>query len=314
MAYATSAFAVRRAATRVAPRENEWGYLLADDDINGAPGAPAPAWEPGPAVPTAQPEPAQPVPTAQPEPGPAVPTAQPVPAPAQYRLPPPAVPPGMLAPAYGTQAAYPPPPHAAPANTSRNWLGITSLVLGIVGGVVFALVFGFMSLSANKRGQANNRGLAIAGIAAAGAWTLLIAGGIGLAVLTYDDTIAFSEAGPGDCFEANTAAISDFEDGYFDFSACNDDTNGMVYFVTAVPFDTDYRADDIADVLFAACTTQAALVDVDLDIVMDYYVMYFTNSEKAWKAGDHRVVCGLTTEGAFDYAVAPGVTPNRDES
>lgn len=74
-------------------------------------------------------------------------------------------------------AAYPPPPPAgymyAPvyntANTASNWMGITSLILSLatlIFGITFipGIILGHMGLSAAKRGTANNRGLALAGV------------------------------------------------------------------------------------------------------------------------------------------------------
>ncbi len=78
-------------------------------------------------------------------------------------------------PAYLT-AAYPPPPPAgymyatnySPANTSKNWMGITSLILSvatIIVGITFipGVILGHMGLAAARRGEANNQGIALAG-------------------------------------------------------------------------------------------------------------------------------------------------------
>ena len=78
-------------------------------------------------------------------------------------------------PAYVT-AGYPPPPPAgylyatnySPANTSKNWMGITSLILSaatVIVGITFipGVILGHMGLAAAKRGEANNKGVALAG-------------------------------------------------------------------------------------------------------------------------------------------------------
>lgn len=77
-----------------------------------------------------------------------------------------------------TAVAYPPPPPGygygyppmyAPGSEAKNWMGITSLVLSLatlavgftcIGGIIF----GHMGLAAAKRGEANNRGIALAGV------------------------------------------------------------------------------------------------------------------------------------------------------
>ncbi|MEU2789911.1 DUF4190 domain-containing protein [Streptomyces sp. NPDC007100] len=93
-------------------------------------------------------------------------------------------PPAGAAPA--DPAAYPAAPVWAPQPQPRNGLGISALVLGIVGillgmfiilfwlswlPAVLALVFGFIGLSRARKDQVSNRGLALAGV---------ILGGIGL--------------------------------------------------------------------------------------------------------------------------------------
>ncbi|GAA2813039.1 hypothetical protein [Saccharopolyspora taberi] len=78
-----------------------------------------------------------------------------------------------------TQFAYPPPPAAGP----RNGFGTTALVLGIIGLVfsfvpvvgvvawplvVLGLIFGILGTNRAGRGEATNKGAAIAGIATSG--------------------------------------------------------------------------------------------------------------------------------------------------
>jgi len=93
-------------------------------------------------------------------------------------------PPAQQQPSYPPPPGYPSPPpqpyagYAAPV-TPKNGLGVTSLVLAIVGllacvfvvtgwvGVIFGLVaviLGFIGRGRVKRGQANNGGVAMAGI------------------------------------------------------------------------------------------------------------------------------------------------------
>ena len=55
------------------------------------------------------------------------------------------------------------------ANTSKNWMGIVALVLSLLTPAfvitfIPGIVFGHLGLSAVKRGEANNRGLALAGV------------------------------------------------------------------------------------------------------------------------------------------------------
>jgi Domain of unknown function (DUF4190) len=89
-------------------------------------------------------------------------------------------PPGPPPPQYGAYpGAYPPPPqqpypgYAPPPTAPKNGLGIASLVVAIIailsvfGGIVLgvvAVILGFLGWGRAKRGEANNGGIAVAGI------------------------------------------------------------------------------------------------------------------------------------------------------
>lgn len=54
-------------------------------------------------------------------------------------------------------------------NTTKNWMGITALITGIAGfftgiAAIAAIIFGFLGLSAYKKGEANNRGMSLTGL------------------------------------------------------------------------------------------------------------------------------------------------------
>ena len=92
---------------------------------------------------------------------------------------PPAYPPAYAQPAYG-QPAYGQPAYGAPLVPGypvgpRNGMGTAALVLGIIGLVlcwnifgiilgILAVIFGGVGLGRAKRGEANNRGAAMAGL------------------------------------------------------------------------------------------------------------------------------------------------------
>ncbi|WP_062299523.1 DUF4190 domain-containing protein [Demequina maris] len=76
-------------------------------------------------------------------------------------------------PAYAQQPApqaQPPDGGYAPASSrEKNWMGTTSLILSLVGlftwfTAIAGIVFGHLSLSAAKRGEADNRGTGLAGL------------------------------------------------------------------------------------------------------------------------------------------------------
>lgn len=121
----------------------------------------------------------QPPPPPPPPPGGGAPPPPPPP-PGGGTPPPPPPPPGGGTP--------PPPPGAVPGGASpfpKNWMGLTALIAGIVaflliccGGLGFlpaigAVVLGILGRKAAQEGEANNGGLALAGLILGGASLLL---------------------------------------------------------------------------------------------------------------------------------------------
>lgn len=197
--------------------------------------------------------------------------------------------------------AYDPiPVHAR--TTEKNWLGILSLIFGVLGGVLLAAIFGLMGLRAYKQEEADNRGLAIAGLSLAGGWlVLMVVGAISIYALR-GDTIDFASAQAGDCFTSSLEFTEDLDEGYYVFSPCSDETNGIVYYVTQGP-DLAYTDPALSDGLWDACTSSGALAGVDVDIAYDYNLEYFVGGPDEWERGNHRLVCGFSNDGGIDYSV-----------
>lgn len=85
--------------------------------------------------------------------------------PADRLNPEPAAAPPPASPGY---AHVPPAAYGAQASTEKDWMGVTSLVLSLATLIVGftwigGIIFGHMGLAAAKRGEASNRGIALAG-------------------------------------------------------------------------------------------------------------------------------------------------------
>jgi Domain of unknown function (DUF4190) len=135
--------------------------------------------------------------------------------PPQPPLPPPSQPPGAGYPAYPAYPAPPPLPYATQspiATTPRNGLGMAALVIAIVGlllcftivfGVLLgiaAVVMGFMGRGRVKRGDANNGGVALAGVVLG--FLSIVAGLVFIPIYYY----LFSQTGIGDFYDCMTKA------------------------------------------------------------------------------------------------------------
>lgn len=122
-------------------------------------------------------------------------------------------------------AGYPPaPPGYPPVYLPRSAPGtdgfaIASLILGIVGGFLLSVVFGFVALSRIKRTGQGGRGLAIAGLVLSGLWVAIVAIAVAVAVATSADrsadgmvvgagSVSAMDLRIGDCI-TNPAAGSD---------------------------------------------------------------------------------------------------------
>lgn len=198
----------------------------------------------------------------------------------------------------GVYDPMPAPP--APPNTSKNWMGIVALVLGIAGGGILAFVFGGLGIRAANRGEATNKGMARAGIIVAAAWLAL--GGVLGATLGFGSVLspgpkAFSDVVPGDCYvtdpysEAVSVDVADMG-----FGDCTEDKNGQVYYVSTVPEGAAPGDAGFDDALYDACVTDAAIARVDVEIASEYWVEQYYPQGLEWTLGERWLICGMVNE------------------
>jgi len=133
---------------------------------------------------------------------------------------------GQPGPAYGAQqpgaySGFPAPGdpgHPAPGSGGTSGFAIASLIFGILGGILFSVIFGIVALvQIRKRGQ-TGRGLAITGLVLSGCWVLLIIVGVTAAILSDSNsstgsttgsgngTVAVTTLKPGDCINGTQGA------------------------------------------------------------------------------------------------------------
>jgi len=247
---------------------------------------------------------------------PAVPAEPAAVAPEGYVPPAPQAPPAYVppmpeaAPVVAAASAYDPVPLQAQVDTSRNWMGVISLVFGIIGGSVIAIVFGILGLVAVKSGKASNKGMNIWGIVLGAVWivvTIVLFVALVVFAATSVDTNTMKSAEVGDCYTSTVQFTSDLVDVNPVFGSCAVGTNAEVYYVgefdsTTGPDDAEFTSD-----LLDFCTSDAAVAYVDPDVAYDYFVEYYIPYATTWNIAPHTVVCGLSTsEGTID----PGAVLN----
>ncbi|WP_158647341.1 DUF4190 domain-containing protein [Actinoplanes sp. ATCC 53533] len=162
--------------------------------------------------------------------------------------------PAYGAPQPGAYPGYPAsgaPGYPPPGSGGTSGFAIASLIFGILGGILFSVIFGIVALfQIRKRGQ-TGRGLAITGLVLSGCWVLLIAGGITVAIIsdagnssassssgstadtdTDSGTVSVTKLKPGNCINGLNG-IGSIED--LPVVSCALPHEGEVYAVFELP-------------------------------------------------------------------------------
>lgn len=216
-------------------------------------------------------------------------------------------------------AQYPPPPYQGgqypppmmppvalawkTATTERNWMGITSLVLGCIGGGIPGIVFGALGISAAKQGRATNKTMATWGLVLNIVMPILIVGfwlGTGALAGAFDsDRVDYDDLAVGDCIQEPPGwndEGSDLDSLQVVRVECSDDHWGQLYY-TAPLAGTDYPSDEEATSMVEdLCFSDAAaenIADAHLDDAFAYYIM---PTELSWKSGDRDAFCFVSDE------------------
>ncbi len=188
---------------------------------------------------------------------------------------------------------YPPPPVQPPYPVKPPvtvW-AVVALAAGLLGGVLIALVCGFVALSKTRSGQYSGRGLAIGGIAASAVWAVVIAVGIVFLVTTDDGSTSATSLEVGDCLktipdDGNVLSVPRVD--------CAQPHLGEVYAAVPIP-GSDYpdadtlreREDQCGEKLIDFSATAAT--DPSFDIVL------LSPSAVSWRQGDREVTCIVRT-------------------
>ncbi|MBB2989336.1 hypothetical protein FHR72_000799 [Mycolicibacterium iranicum] len=204
-------------------------------------------------------------------------------------------------PAYGQEYGqpYPPPPpmpyqgeqgqpYFTPAPRT-NWWAIVSLIFGVIGGVLVALVCGIVGLNKAKEYR-TGRGMAIAGIVLSVLWTIGIA--IFVVTVANSDRVTATEVAVGDC-------LSEIPDGERVLTvktvSCEERHAGEVFAVLTMP-DGDFPGQAAVEAYHERCSPE--LVSYSPQSMMDdsvqLYVLYPT--PETWANGDRAVTCIATLD------------------
>jgi Septum formation len=166
------------------------------------------------------------------------------------------------------------------------------LVFGIIGAILISVICGIIALGRTKDGRQGGRGMAIAGLALSGAWTLGLIAIISSAVVASRGTVNATDVKVGDCItevQESTRVLS------VRTVTCDQPHKGEVYAVLAMP-DGDYPGQSTIDEYKDKCSPEllkyspSALADPAIGV----YVLY--PSPETWEQGDHAVTCIATSD------------------
>jgi hypothetical protein len=196
--------------------------------------------------------------------------------------------------------AYPPayPPPLGGVRVDKNWMGITSLILGLLGGGVLGAIFGGLGISAAKEGRATNRTMAIWGLVLnITVPVLLVTGFLVTAVTTgglSDDQVLYTKIAVGECVKEpagwnNEGKVISVR--YFTRVACDKPHWGQVYYRGVLESDSYPAHDQMVTLSEDACYSDPAMAKIVPEHFDQAYVTYFYPTREAWKNFDHSVVC-----------------------
>jgi hypothetical protein len=247
--------------------------------------------------------------------GPPPPDPYAYPAPGPYVPPGPHVPPDPYATAAPTTGppnpwdpygyGYAPVPERAPGT---DGFAIAAFVLGLLGAIPLAIIFGILGLRRIGRTRRGGKGLAIAGLIFAGAWVIVLAAGVAVWTLRGVDRsnsgsivtagrVAAADLRVGDCIQFPAATTITVK--AFDAVPCSQPHDAEAYSggdlplngawpgETAVRTATDQKCAEAFEPFVGTSIDNTALS-----------VSFFYPEQNAWDAGDRGYICVVGADGS----------------
>jgi hypothetical protein len=189
-----------------------------------------------------------------------------------------------------------------PPRKDKNWLGVASVISGILGAVPLAIGFGIGGLKAAKDRRADNRPVAIVGLVASVAapivYIVLALSYFGLSNTLAARSIEYSDLSVGDCvLEPRGWEDADAELGSSRLKVvpCGNEHWGQIYFTENVNAAT-YPGDDAMDAKAVEyCESDAALNNVKAEFWSKMFYGSLLPTGESWK-NSGTVVCVLMPE------------------
>ena len=196
-------------------------------------------------------------------------------------------------------SAFPPP--LGGARSDRNWMGITSLVLGLVGGGLLGLAFGIGGVKAANEGRANNRTMSIWGVVLNIVSPIVLivfavsGGHFGDAFMT--NNVAYNKLSIGDCLKEPGGYNDEggkLDSNYLTVLPCDEEHWGQVYFSAPIESSTYPGVAEVDAQSVTICESDAAYNNVDSSFWPQMYYTSIVPTRSAWR-DNHTVLCVLTS-------------------
>ncbi len=185
----------------------------------------------------------------------------------------------------------------SPASTERNWMGIASIILGLLGGGVIGVVLGWLGVVAAREGRATNGRTARAGVILNIVAMVVL---VGVAIVAMDmassrgsSQNAWSSLAVGNCVNQSPGAKNNSQVTMPKRVSCQDAHWGQVYFKATATGDA-YPGGSALTKQANVCVSKMAIANVDPVHFADVYPTIIVPTEESWAARDRTIVCVLS--------------------
>jgi len=196
------------------------------------------------------------------------------------------------------QGSLPPPPPLR----GTNGFATASLVFGLIGGVLFSVIFGIIALVQIRKQPQDGKGLAVVGLVASGVWTLVLASVVTWAVVTAADRdssgeitdagrVSVHELFVGDCINGVNGTEQDTTVYDLPVVPCNEPHEGEVYSIHELPESSWPGQRAVEDEADRYCSERFETYASDWANADSLHMTFVYPVLRSWQQGDRRVMC-----------------------
>jgi hypothetical protein len=201
-------------------------------------------------------------------------------------------------------------PGVPPQPQGTNGFAIASLIFGILGGILFAVIFGIVALTQIPKRNQKGKGMAVAGLVLSGVWLLICGVGVAIGLFASDADNKSGEPTsllPSLSTTSKSLKVGDCINGLLsqDMSKnmrtppavdCAEEHEGEVFQVaimSGATFPGDAAVKDKAE---SSCSEAALDAYAPVDKTQDLEIYYLFPTSTSWTFGDRDITCLIVSE------------------